>query len=779
MFEERNPFDISRRSGPEVAAEIAKRMVAWKQARARSYGTTVAAPGAAKPSAGAPPIAAPVQPARLPAPQSAPPTPRAPLFAAFAAARSATPAAASLKQAAPLSQASSEPARQSPALDAAETATHAPREGQPRATLETTALAPQSACDALVPPLEMQERGSAASAPAAEGTAGEAPAAATEPGTPAMPEGDVNDAATPAAELPAVGADQMESEEFARHRTEARAIKARWMAAHDPDTLLRDGSADTTGTGATTPEVHFDATDAAAPAIEQPGRSGSATTGPETPRDGEPGRLDTPGSRPLPAISIEAFDAVAGRKEPTFDAPARPQAAAIAGSAAAKTATAAQPGSVAALDEMSGRREPTLASTESGAPAAAPGASAEPAAVTAATSIDALDQAAGRKEPTFDEPAQRAAAAIGVHDKKAAGRTVDGRAAWAAHHDLGSDAPSVRELVVEAAGPARSHRAADGQAAGRRIEPRAIETRIEARRLDVLRADPRIAGRRPVLPRIEPEAWDVPPAVATRAERRHRGSAWAIALGAALLIVGITAPAAIWQGRQGSPENQVASVDPAPAQPATPATPPQDAPAVSPPETQPAEQPQDSTVRPQVSVAAREPAPAAATDTAAPARQAALSPVGDGGEVSEAPVVAPPPPALLESATGQPAARAPVGQVNTSPMVARPFVPDPVMNPPTAGAASIAVNGATSAAVNGAALPASQAAAGPKPQLIGQLKPKVAGKPASGGQQQIARKPRPFFQQSPEQMFDTLMDALTSGQPVNPANKPSSPSTRK
>jgi hypothetical protein len=35
-FEERNPFDISRRSGPEVAAEIAKRMAAWKQARART-----------------------------------------------------------------------------------------------------------------------------------------------------------------------------------------------------------------------------------------------------------------------------------------------------------------------------------------------------------------------------------------------------------------------------------------------------------------------------------------------------------------------------------------------------------------------------------------------------------------------------------------------------------------------------------------------------------------------------------------------------------------------
>ncbi|NJO38187.1 MAG: hypothetical protein HC871_11975, partial [Rhizobiales bacterium] len=69
-FEERNPFDISRRSGPEVAAEIAKRMVAWKQARARTSpapattqsGTTQSG---TVPSADAkqPPIAAPVQPA--------------------------------------------------------------------------------------------------------------------------------------------------------------------------------------------------------------------------------------------------------------------------------------------------------------------------------------------------------------------------------------------------------------------------------------------------------------------------------------------------------------------------------------------------------------------------------------------------------------------------------------------------------------------------------------------------------------------------------------------
>ena len=76
-FEERNPFDISRRSGPEVAGEIAKRMAAWKQARARTSPapTTCLNPSRRMPpiqprfqpaDAKLPPIAAPVQPARMP-----------------------------------------------------------------------------------------------------------------------------------------------------------------------------------------------------------------------------------------------------------------------------------------------------------------------------------------------------------------------------------------------------------------------------------------------------------------------------------------------------------------------------------------------------------------------------------------------------------------------------------------------------------------------------------------------------------------------------------------
>src|SRR5688500_2146984 len=73
-FEERNPFDISRNSGPEVAAEIAKRMAAWKQARARTTPASTTNRSSTIPSAAIsssdeklpPPIAAPVQPARMP-----------------------------------------------------------------------------------------------------------------------------------------------------------------------------------------------------------------------------------------------------------------------------------------------------------------------------------------------------------------------------------------------------------------------------------------------------------------------------------------------------------------------------------------------------------------------------------------------------------------------------------------------------------------------------------------------------------------------------------------
>jgi hypothetical protein len=63
-----------------------------------------------------------------------------------------------------------------------------------------------------------------------------------------------------------------------------------------------------------------------------------------------------------------------------------------------------------------------------------------------------------------------------------------------------------------------------------------------------------------------------------------------------------------------------------------------------------------------------------------------------------------------------------------------------------------------------------------------QLKPKAGTtvsttKPVAS--RPVARKPKPFFQQSPEQMFETLIETLGEGKPPNPATKPASPSSRR
>ena len=124
-FEERNPFDISRNSGPEVAAEIAKRMAAWKQARTRTSPATATTQSSTNQSgtipsgdAKLPPIAAPVQPARMPKAErgsqpaqssSGSAASRVPYFA-VSATRRAMPAAPSPKQARPPTSRGDEPA---------------------------------------------------------------------------------------------------------------------------------------------------------------------------------------------------------------------------------------------------------------------------------------------------------------------------------------------------------------------------------------------------------------------------------------------------------------------------------------------------------------------------------------------------------------------------------------------------------------------------------------------------------------------------------------------
>src|ERR1700752_2731671 len=114
-YEERNPFAISRRSEKEVAAEIAQRLSAWKQARGRSYAMPPAgrepAPASAKPPPAAPvqrpplpqfpqPVARPQQTSGTPQPAPAiraNPDARVPLFATASALRRAMPPAPGLK----------------------------------------------------------------------------------------------------------------------------------------------------------------------------------------------------------------------------------------------------------------------------------------------------------------------------------------------------------------------------------------------------------------------------------------------------------------------------------------------------------------------------------------------------------------------------------------------------------------------------------------------------------------------------------------------------------
>ncbi|HET6620144.1 MAG TPA: hypothetical protein VFG64_09395 [Dongiaceae bacterium] len=333
------------------------------------------------------------------------------------------------------------------------------------------------------------------------------------------------------------------------------------------------------------------------------------------------------------------------------------------------------------------------------------------------------------------------------------------------------------------------------------VELPSIETRIETRRIGSLRADPWIAGRRPIFPHMTPEAWDVPaPAVASRAGRQRGGTGWAIGLGALLLIVGITAPAAIWQGRQAPPsdQDQVATLAPPPApkaasEAASPAqldaspAPPASAPdrpqrTASPPAAQ-AQAPTPSSVasspEPGVGgVAPEEETTDRATD------EAGLAPVRAGGELNKAPVTAPPPPSGAAPA-GKAVAKAqpPVEPGPQFSPVAHAFVPEAAPKPtpfqpePSLGmaVASVPANGA-SVPIGGSPEPVIL-----KPSLVGQLKPPVVGaaKTTTAARQGAAPKPRPAYPATLDQMFQNLIDTLSSGQPVNPNTKAIPPSTRR
>jgi hypothetical protein len=798
-FEERNPFDISRRSGTEVASEIAKRMAAWKQARARTSPAPAAVPNGDERS---PHVAAPVQPARMPKSAALPPTaPRVPYFASASATRRAMPPAPSLKQS---SQVSQPPSVDPPAAQAAEAVLEqaSPRPAEPTVKPETSV---------------------------ADATAD------------AMPVGETPlrmDAAPPEASEPV----RAEPDDTERRRAEARAIKARWIAAHDLDALID------TSTAAKAPVDEEAAASARETgsgedrSVREPQAAAGDPDSPDEISDQAASRdellLDEPAEperdAPLDAVNVAAPSATpeiaaaapvhiaapdeVRHLEPTFDAPNVPvPPATTADRGVANEAPALD---LAALDEMAGRREPTFdppagpAMSETnhathepiavaeddiaGEPRTQPAASiaterttpADDDALEEGLSIAALDEAAGRKEPTFDEPPHRKAgmtespARIEAASEPALERN---RAADRSLH-RGVAAP---DEVADRKEPAFDQPVRPAKpAAAPHIALRPIETRIEARRVETLRADPKLSVRRPIFPHIELGEWDVPPMVAAHARRARRGTGWAIGLGSILLVAGITAPAAIWQqGRQVG--DQAALVSPAPAMPQEQASAPADATATASPPVQAtlpdAPQPEYPSQTPaaatQPSIApspaapqAEPPAPTVVAEDAEAAKPAAdeaetapttaLGAIKDGGEVQPAPVVAPSSPMVnLASETGADAA-----------MVARPFVPQggdgPFLRAPTTGAASVPVAGA----------PAQSASVGVKPSLMVQLKPKAsttvsATKPVASTP--VARKPKPFFQQSPEQMFETLIETLSEGKPVNPATKPASPSSRR
>jgi hypothetical protein len=347
------------------------------------------------------------------------------------------------------------------------------------------------------------------------------------------------------------------------------------------------------------------------------------------------------------------------------------------------------------------------------------------------------------------------------------------------------DWPVADKRATEAPAPAS---AVETRAPARKIELPSMQTRIETRRIDVLRADPQMAVRRPIFPHIEPDEWDQP-VIPIRTSRQQRsGAGWAIGLGSLLLVAGITAPAAIWQGRQQAPDDQnLAMLSPAPApRPAAQPAAQSGSPGAQPQQTAPAPAaPAPAAPAPAAPVAQAPKAPEAeapagqepaAQEPAAQdksAQQPTLSAVRDGGDVNDAPVTTPPPPSSSEhvlvapsNATPQPVAVP--GKDPVFPPVARPFVPDQqppsthFLQPPPGAAVG---NGTASASI---AL---------KPSLIAQLKPKVSAtsaKPVRNTQQRVARRSWSPDPRNLDQMFQTLIDTLSDGTP-----KPVPPSNRK
>jgi len=661
-YEERNPFDISRRSGTEVAAEIAQRLSAWKQARGRSYAMPPASRETDTAGAKSAPLAAPVQPARLPqftqpvarpqqtlgTPQRAPavranPDARVPLFATANALRRAMPPAPGLK---PLETA--QPHIERPVEPAA-------AEDPPIADADATDLAP-----------------------------------AVEAHAPASVDSNVELAAD---------AESRDSP-FTVHKLESATEQPRIAEAIRNRIAIEDAAQRDVLQAETMTEGDF-----ISPAFDEPVVDGSD--------------IDE-----QPAEQVEAI-ASQGTAAPDTD-----------------------------HDEQSDVPAPVQHEVEHEAPGE--------------TLLDEVEAATAR--PIGDKLPPEAAPAVEQSEQVTA-------------------AP--RSEIEIAPAPELAAPDPEPRLVARVVELPRMQTRIEQRRAWDLRADPVMAGRRPIFPHIEPDAWEAsPPAIAAQRREAGGGTGWAIGLGALLLIAGLTAPAAIWQGRERPQTDQmvadqVVALVPAPEPSPTPAAAVQpkapDAPASAP--QQAAAEPIAPSPPPAILPTAGNTAP---TDTAVEqSEETALSAVRTGGEIAVAPIIKPPAPQAESApapkpagqvATAAPLAPAKNGQEPAFQPVAHPFIPEggrtPVPFQPDAGAGTFPIGGNAAASV------------GLKPALIPQLKPQQAAAVPTAKTATSAPKPgqksKPANPRNLDEMFNKLIETLSEGrQPVNPNNVPIPPSTRK
>ncbi|MEZ5831258.1 MAG: hypothetical protein R3D05_08750 [Dongiaceae bacterium] len=360
---------------------------------------------------------------------------------------------------------------------------------------------------------------------------------------------------------------------------------------------------------------------------------------------------------------------------------------------------------------------------------------------SAIRSIDARDEMSGRREPTLDAPSAETHAPI----------------------------------------PAKSDIPSDGS----RLKPSALETRIEPRRIEILRADPQFSVRRPIFPRVDLAEWEGPPTAVVQVQRARSGAGWAIGLGAALLLIGVTAPAALWQhGRQDSSldQDRIAMTPvPAPSTPPDQAATPVPAPATAPSKPQPEASP-PAPPAPSVQASSLPAAKGPPVETKPEAgemtskEQMTLGAVRNGGALNEAPIVPPPqePRLSVQSPANPGNTKRDSSGANdlSSLMVARPFVPEHQPQPfvPAARAeetstGSVSVPPATD----------QSAAIGPKPTLTTKPKPTAAAAPTASRTTRNTKKQRP---QTLDQMFQTLIDTLSDGQPARSSKYPPTRSDR-